>query len=286
MKKIDAHDFFNKKRSVKEYNEIYGDTLDFDSLYPANLKRLEIFIKLLKKYKPKKILDAGCGNGMPLIQIKKIGFDIKGYDKAQNMINQSKSNLKKFDFPTNIIFKDDFENPQQIKKNSVDCIVGMGAFYYTKNFKKTISNQLKGLKKNGKLIFSLRNKLFDLSTLNDYSKNFLDELYNLQSLKPEWKKKYKNLSSGYIKIKNNKNKNIDQNKVLSMRHNPLTINLELEKLGLKVEGIYFYHFHPLPPYFESLDQTYYRRVAWKMEDPLDWRGYLLASCFVVDCKKI
>ena len=42
-----------------------------DIRYPANVKRLEIFISLLKKHKPKKIIDAGCGAGMPLIQIKK-----------------------------------------------------------------------------------------------------------------------------------------------------------------------------------------------------------------------
>ena len=60
----------------------------------------------------------------------------------------------------------------------------------------------------------------------------------------------------------------------------------LKKVGLKCEGLYFYHFHPLPPIFESLDQLYFRKLSWKMEDPNDWRGFLLASGYVVDCKKI
>ena len=34
----------------------------------------------------KKIIDAGCGAGMPLIDIKKKGFNIIGYDKAKNIL--------------------------------------------------------------------------------------------------------------------------------------------------------------------------------------------------------
>ena len=60
----------------------------------------------------------------------------------------------------------------------------------------------------------------------------------------------------------------------------------MSKLGLSVEGIYFYHFHALPPVFENYDKIYFRKLSWKIENPLDWRGFLLASTFIVDCKKI
>ena len=71
-----------------------------------------------------------------------------------------------------------------------------------------------------------------------------------------------------------------------MVHNPLTISNDMKKLGFVVEGIYFYHFHPVPPFFENLDKIYFRKKAWKRENPTDWRGFLTASGFVVDCKKI
>jgi len=38
--------------------------------------------------------------------------------------------------------------------------------------------------------------------------------------------------------------------------------------------------------FEALDKNYYRKISWKIENPLDWRGFFLASTFVIDCKKI
>ena len=39
------------------------------------------------------------------------------------------------------------------------------------------------------MIFSLRNRLFDISTLNNYSAKFLDNLYETKYLKKNWKKK-------------------------------------------------------------------------------------------------
>ena len=285
MKKNNAYEFFNSDYSVDRYTELYKK-VRLDKRYPANVKRLEIFLNLLKKYKPKKIVDAGCGAGMPLITIKKKGFNITGYDKAKNMVEEAKKNLKDSRLSPNLIFNDDFENPKLIKDQTIDCILGMGAFFYAKDFKKTLRNQTKKLKKNGRMIFSLRNRLFDVATLNDYTKGFLDELYETKKLKKSWKKKYEKLFDGFSKRKDYKIKNIDDEGVYSLVHNPLTISNELSKIGLKCEGLYFYHFHSLPPVFENFDQLYFRKLSWKMENPTDWRGFLLASGFVVDCKKI
>ena len=283
--KIDAFKFFNRKFAVDQYSNIYKK-INLNNVYPADVKRLEIFINLLKKHKPKKIIDAGCGAGMPLIEIKKKGFNVYGYDKAKNMVLEAQENLKKNRLPTNLVFYDNFEKPKKIKNNSVDCILGMGAFFYSKNFKRTMLNQKRQLKKNGRLIFSLRNRLFDIATLNNYTKIFLDEIFEVKYLKKEWKPKYKKLTKSFTDRKKYKLKNIDEEGVYSLVHNPLTITSEMLELGLKCEGIYFYHFHPLPPVFENFDQFYFRKISWKMENPTDWRGYLLASGFVVDCKKI
>ncbi len=286
MKKIDAFKYFNKKSPVQEYSETYKK-LRFDIRYSQNVKREEIFVNLIKKHRPKKIVDAGCGAGMPLIKIKKKGFNIIGYDKAKNMVVEARENLKKNKFSTDLVFIDDFENPKKIKNNSVDCILGMGAFYYSKNVNKTILNQRKKLKKNGRLIFSLRNRLFDIATLNNYTKKILDDLYEIKSLKKKWRKKYQNLTKNFSDRRKGKFKNVDEKGINNhIPHNPLTITNEMAKLGLAVQGIYFYHFHALPPVFENYDKEYFRKISWKIENPLDWRGFFLASAFVIDCKKI
>ena len=286
MKKIASFKHFNKKNSVDEYTEMYKK-LRLDIKYPANVQREKIFLNLVKKHKPKKIVDAGCGAGMPLIDIKKKGFNIVGYDKAKNMVLEAKENLKKYKFSPDLVFHDDFENPKKIKNNSVDCILGMGAFYYSKNVNRTLINQRKKLKKNGRMIFSLRNRLFDISTLNNYTKKFLNEIYELDHLKKSWRKDYEILTKNFTDRKKYKFKNIDEKGVVNhIPHNPLTISSDLIKLGLKVEGLYFYHFHAFPPLFENYDKEFFRKQSWKIENPLDWRGYLIASTFIVDCKKV
>ena len=66
----------------------------------------------------------------------------------------------------------------------------------------------------------------------------------------------------------------------------LTVEDEvLEPLGLKLQGIYFYHFHALPPVFEHTRPEEFRSKSWQMENPLDWRGHFLASCFIVHTVK-
>ena len=152
MKKIKAFQYFDNKNSVKEYSDMYKK-LRLDVRYPANVKREKIFLNLLKKHNPKKIVDAGCGAGMPLINIKKKGYNIVGYDKAKMMVLEAKENLKKNDLSTSLIFTDDFENPKTVKNNSVDCILGMGAFYYSKNVNKTLLNQKKKIKEKWKANF-------------------------------------------------------------------------------------------------------------------------------------
>ena len=202
------------------------------------------------------------------------------------MIKISKKHLKNNKLPSNLTFKDDFENPKVVKNNSVDCILGMGAFYYSKNFTKTILQQKNKLKKNGRMIFSMRNKLFNISTFNTYSINFFNELYEANKIKRDLKHKYTNLFKKFDNRKKISLKNIDDENVHTITHNPLTIRKELFLLGLECEDIYFYHYHALPPIFESFNKMYFRKKSWEMENANDWRGYLIASGFIVDCKKI
>ena len=45
---------------------------------------------------------------MPLIHIKKKGFNITGYDKAKNMVLEAQENLKKNKLSPNLVFYDNF----------------------------------------------------------------------------------------------------------------------------------------------------------------------------------
>ena len=281
----DSYVHFNNKKETSNYTRMYKDE-DLKEFYPANLQRFKIIEKLIKQQKPKKIIDAGCGAGLPLIKLKKKGYNITGYDNSANMVKEAQNNLVKNNFSKDLIIKGNFENPSFIKNNSVDCIIGLGTFYYSKKFNYTLKNQIKKLKKNGRLIFSLRNELFDAATFNEYSEKFFIKLYDIKSKDNIVKKKFKVIFKEYFRSKTNMQKNIDQKKVYSSRHNPLTFEKNVcQKLNIKLNGIYYYHFHSLPPFFEKNNRLKFRKDSIKLEDPNDWRGIFLASGFVVDCSK-
>ena len=283
-KKIQSHIYFNRDDQVKRYESVYGKP-DFKEKYPQNKQRLSIFINLLSNIKPNQVTDAGCGAGLPIVHMLDSGINVNGYDKSENMIKAAKENLKKANYAPNKVQIGDFENPNHIEDSSLDCITGMGAFYYARDFISTIKKQKKKLKKGGHLIFSLRNRLFDLSTLNHYTKNFLYELFEIQTFNEDIKGKFDDLFQDNT-IKGKKFSTVDDFDVLSNFHNPLTVEDEvLEPLGLKLQGIYFYHFHALPPVFEHTRPEEFRSKSWKMENPLDWRGHFLASCFIVHSVK-
>ena len=280
-KKHNSYEFFNKPEIIKFYKKNYHNK-NFKEVYPANLKRLDIAVNLLKKYKPKEIVDAGCGECYPMIRILKNKFKIFGYDKSKNMLEAGKKNLKRAGYNTNLINIGDFESPNHKK---VDCILALASFYYTKNIKKILKKQVKFLKPKGRIIFSLRNELFDISTFNDYSVNFFSSLYKLNKKLP-YEKKYMSKYFKSFEKKINK-QNIDKNNVQNLRHNPLTINKEiLNPVGLKLNGIYFYHYHHMPPKLEIFDRENFFKNSWRIEDPLSWKGYFLASCFVADVQLI
>ena len=283
MKK-EAYNHFDAPNEVSHYNDIYGKT-DFSVTYPANKKRLEIFLSIIDEINPSTIVDAGCGNGAPLIEILKKGYLATGYDKSDNMLIEAKSKLTENNFNTDLVCKGDFEDPKHLEKESVDCITGMGAFYYSRNLNSTLVNQVGKLKQGGSIIFSLRNSLFDLATSNQYTTRFLYDLFDMHNKDKDIISEFNKITRFQNKEQNKKFKSIDDSNVYSGVHNPLDIENLLENAGLTKKSVYFYHYHALPPIFEHKMPVYFRKMSWELENPKDWRGHFLASNFVVHAEK-
>ena len=84
--------------------------------------------KLIKTYKldsKSKILDAGCGKGYLLFEIKKIlpKIDIHGFDISKYAIKNSKKEIKKILFVRNIAKKFPY------KKNFFDLVISLGVIH-------------------------------------------------------------------------------------------------------------------------------------------------------------
>jgi 2-polyprenyl-3-methyl-5-hydroxy-6-metoxy-1,4-benzoquinol methylase len=282
--KVDAHTHF--ARLADSYGDDYKDM--HHKKYPANRFRLNIVKDILSSIEPKKIIDIGCGTGDPLIEVSEMNLDIVGFDYSDQMVKKARENVSAAGLSKNRIFQDDMEKPRWIEENSFDCMLALGSVYYARNFASTMANLVALLKPGGHFIFSLRNKLFSMFSMNHYTTNFI-----LQELTPEHLPKEANaalvdfLDKKFGETNSLANiENVDTSGVHSTMHNPLTIEQEvLRPISLTCSAIYYYHYHALPPIFEKLMPQRFRQLSENMESDRDWRGMFMASGFVVHAVK-
>lgn len=273
-------------QEAQEYKKMYENGYD---KYPANAIRLNFIIERLKQNKVKTVLDAGCGTCAPMIRLLKEGFNVTGFDFSQEMVKEGKKELEKAGLDANLIYQGDIENEESFRNEKFDVIIALGVFPHLLNEEKAMLNIRKSLKRNGRTFIEFRNDLFAAYTLNAYSLDFfLNRVINMSSLPPHVAKEVTNFYAKRLMItlpeKKGKER-LSKPDILSKFHNPLTIEDSLfQPNGFSVEKIHFYHYHALPPVFEKRHPDLFRKLSISMEKTDDWRGYLMASAFVVEAK--
>ena len=288
-------------RSGKELREAFvefgseADTYDRNYLldagrYPDHVYRLRIFEDLLQKIKPKTVLDAGCGSGVPLVTFLKAGFDAYGFDRSPEMVDETRKRVESAGFEKHRVFQGDLDSFERPIGAPFDVVCGLGSVYYTPNTVTTLRHVGSHVKDDGDLIFSLRNELFSLCSQNEYSADYLlRNIFAISNTTGSLRDDVLNFfAERYPKMNVEKLfENVDERAIKSHLHNPLTIESSLlTPSGLRLEGLYYYHFHALPPIFEHTHQSEFYELSAQCENPTDWRGVVMASCFVVHAKKL
>lgn len=285
------------KQLVEAYVEFGSEADTYDrnyrldaGRYPDHVYRLRIFEDLLKTIKPTRVLDAGCGSGVPLVTFLKAGYDAYGFDLSPEMVEETRKRVVAMGYESTRVFQGNLDTFERPISEKFDVACGLGAVYYTPNTVTTLRHLASNVKDNGHLIFSLRNDLFSLCSQNEYSADYL--LRNIFPIS-ETKGKLRDdvlafFSDRYPKMNVEKLfENVDERAIKSHLHNPLTVEKDLlDPSGLRLEGLYYYHFHALPPIFEHTHQAEFYELSAQREDPTDWRGVVNASCFVVHATKV
>ena len=288
-------------RSGKELREAFvefgseADTYDRNyrldaGRYPDHVYRLRIFEDLLQKIKPTTVLDAGCGSGVPLVTFLKAGFDAYGFDRSPEMVDETQKRVESAGFEKHRVFQGDLDSFERPIGAPFDVACGLGSVYYTPNTVTTLRHVGSHVKDDGDLIFSLRNELFSLCSQNEYSADYLlRNIFAISNTTGSLRDDVLNFfAERYPKMNVEKLfENVDERAIKSHLHNPLTIESSLlTPSGLRLEGLYYYHFHALPPIFEHTHQSEFYELSAQCENPTDWRGVVMASCFVVHAKKL
>ena len=275
------------EQDAKDYIQRYEEGY---KKYPASLIRLNLMIDRLKKNRVKTVLDIGCGSCHPMIRFLEEGLKVKGFDFSEEMVKEGRRELERAGYDSKLIFQADLEDDTALPDEKFDTVIALGVFPHILNERKALSNMRERLKENGLVFIEFRNDLFAAYTFNKYSLDFfLNRVVDLSSLPNDVTKEVINFYSEGLKIdkpaKKEKGK-ISYTEILAKFHNPLSIEEDLFRpSGFSIEKIHFYHYHALPPIFESKYPILFNELSLKMEKPNDWKGYLMASAYVVEARK-
>jgi ubiquinone/menaquinone biosynthesis C-methylase UbiE len=135
-------------RVVDKYSDVYGNNPEYNYA-------IERFMQVVKKGK---LLDIGCGNGLPTTKMMKThGYDLVGVDVSKKMLEAAKINVPKVDFIHDDIRKLDLE------KESFDGIYALFTFnhFKKKELPKLVAKLYEALKYDGAILLSVAEGNFE-----------------------------------------------------------------------------------------------------------------------------
>jgi hypothetical protein len=158
-----------------------------------------------------------------------------------------------------------------------------------------LRNLVGSVRPGGLVACEARNELFSLFTLNRYTHNFLrSRLIDEQLLLSRAREVGEEVDlsamleqlGGHFRldlppIRKGYENEPGYDEVLSRTHNPFELSSAARDAGLRDVEILFYHYHALPPMFEALAPKLFRVASLAIESPRDWRGYFMASAFII-----
>ena len=288
------------RKCYSKWSTSYFDTyLGNNALYrPVHV---EIIDKLLDKSGAECILDAGCG---PASMVRVLASDQReffGFDITPAMIDEAVNIGVSIGIPGerfwvgDVIDKKSFTCPLPKGPNLFDAIICIGVLPHIsdKDVKMVFSNVRHAVKPGGLVIVEARNQLFSLFTFNRYSKKFfMDDLLRVNELKNDFSADNDALDQALDEISSHFRTDLPTKRtgsqdtpgydeILSLTHNPLTLKPMFEEIGFTRSALHFYNYHCLPPMFENRFPEDFRRISENMEKPDDWRGYFMASAFLL-----
>lgn len=241
------------------------------------------------------VLDVGCGTGDLVCEISKRGIKAIGVDFAKEMIGIAENNARKLKcerakFEHCSIFDFNFES------NKYDVISANGFIEYIsyKELNKLLDLSFKALKKDGSLVLSSRNRLFNIFSLNKFTQEEIEN-NNITLLLSEAIKivNAKNISEliGLKTASRRKNNQAQLNTGINVsiryQYTPgQLINLLKEK-GFEPIQIFPIHIHGVVPKFKNKYPTIHGNISNLLQNYEEDNMCLIpySSSFMIHVKK-
>lgn len=281
--------------SQSYYDDYYGEKAGYPPIHSDIIK------DILLKANVRNVLDAGCGPASFLRDLVDTPIDLFGFDLTPEMVMEAKEVLlEKGRSPDQIwegsvLDSQSFQPPGVRRKRYFDATICIGVFPHIPEDSdiQVLQNLKSVIRKNGLAIVGARNQLFSLFTLNRYSFGFfMDQLIPVSILKAKARGEKKGLNKAFEDLKRHfrmdlppirrgKRGEPGYDEILSRTHNPFILKKQFEEVGFRGVEIKFYHYHCLPPMYAGIFPKIFNKYSLQMENPDDWRGYFMASAFLM-----
>jgi 2-polyprenyl-3-methyl-5-hydroxy-6-metoxy-1,4-benzoquinol methylase len=293
----------NRPRDVQDHYSVnastyrnHYDSKNFrtSSTYPAEYFRLDILLKRLQDIEAKRVLDAGCGEGTPMLKVSELGIEVRGFDFTEEMVKEAKAIFVEHSLDPNWVKLGDVENYESfatlVGEDLFDAAICFGVLPHVSDDLVALKNLRKCIRPGGRAFVEFRNPLFDLITMNRFTHNFMvNEL--LENVPQELRDATSEHLSGILAMDKPFMRNESEggkpgyDSIQAKRHNPITVPTLFASAGFEAPKIHWYHFHPTLPMLEgeTVTAAAFREAAFNMEaETSDWRGYFLCSAYVVE----
>jgi len=277
------------------YDEYYGQKAPYPPVHRELLKRV------LAEAGARTVLDAGCGPASFLRDLAETGTDRYGFDVTPEMVAEARLVLQAQGVPEDHVWEgsvlspESFRPPGKGRDFRFDAAICVGVFPHIppEADLKVIRHLRDAVKTGGLVVIEARNQLFSLFTLNRISYEFfMKDLVQVEALRAQAGEEADGVERALDQIRRHfrldlppvrkgKEGEPGYDEVLSRSHNPLVLREQFAAAGLTDVTLLFYHYHCLPPMVEAHIPELFRKQSLTMEDPEDWRGYFMASAFLL-----
>lgn len=244
------------------------------------------------------VLDAGCGPASMLRGLAGIGIELFGFDLTPEMVQEARRVMQPLGVPDAHIWEGSVADPAAFRvpdtgRSGFDSAICIGVFPHVpvELEDAALANLHTAVRPGGLVVVEARNQLFALFTLNRYSHQFFlnDLVRETELFKDEQESVRRQVLDELGQrfrldlppVRGGKAGEPGYDEVLSRTHNPLVFREKFSAIGFRDVRVLFYHYHCLPPLCERSAPELFRRHSLAMENPDDWRGYFMASAFVV-----
>lgn len=281
------------------YDEYYGDKAPYPPVFR------DILAGLLRRDGVRTVLDAGCGSASFLRGLFGQGLELYGFDLTPEMVAEAREVFRKAGLPPRRIWEGNVLDGAAYRPpdgaEAYDALVLSGVLPHIPEDaeERLLGNLRAAVRPGGLVLAEARNELFALFTLNRYTWEFFSgallgadrlaarateaERADLDRCLAELRAHFR---TDLPPVRTGKADEPGYDQILSRTHNPLVLQERFLRAGFAAPRVYFYHYHCLPPMFEARFPELFRRASLALENPTDWRGYFMASAFILAAEAV